>query len=575
MKFTFSGGNKNAVFTVENEYEKDGIYFADLKMVLDEEAVPSQFTIFWKLPMIDCYSTWSPCVRQGRNIGPNWRPNATDSRLAVFMPLHSIVSLSGRNRMTVSLSDAFNPIKIFTGVCEEDACIDCKIHFFTVPVAPIKEYVCRIRIDLRDIPYYDSIYENVEWWENECGYVPAHVPEHARLPMNSLWYSYHQELDVDDIIEECKLSKPLGMETVIVDDGWQTENNERGYAYCGDWKTAPSKIPNMEAFIDGIHSVGMKVMFWFSVPYIGIHSENYEKFKDMLLDQTGNNKDHWCLDPRYKKVRDFLTETYVNAVTNWNLDGLKLDFIDSFALRGKSLEYDERRDYTALEDAIDALMTDISAQLRKINPDILIEFRQAYVGPAIRKYGNMLRVTDCPNDAYMNRNDVINLRLTSGKTAVHSDMLMWNGDDTVESAALQIASVMYSVPQISVKIATLSEEHRKMLSYYLRLWRENRELLLDGKIIASYPESNYGTAASVKDGRAFYTCFGENVIDDELGTDVIVINATRRSSLIFKGFTGNKYTVNDCMGNVLESGEVSEKLYEINVPLCGVVTFTK
>ncbi len=575
MKFKISGGNKNAIFTFENEFEKDEIYFADLKMVLEEESVPSPFTVLIKLPLIDCYSTWSPCVRHGRGIKPNWSPQVTYSRLAVFMPLHAVLSSDGRNRMTVSLSDALNPIAITSGVCEEDACVDCKINFFTVPVAPIKEYVCRIRVDLRDIPYYDSIYDTVSWWENDCGYVPAHVPEHARLPMNSLWYSYHQELDVDDIIEECKLSKPLGMETVIVDDGWQTDNNERGYAYCGDWKIAPSKIPDIKAFIDGIHSTGMKVMFWFSVPYVGIHSENYEKFKDMLLDQTGNNKDHWCLDPRYKEVRDFLTETYINAVTDWNLDGLKLDFIDSFALRGKSLEHDERRDYTALEDALDVLMTDITDALRKINPEILIEFRQTYVGPAIRKYGNMLRVGDCPNDAYMNRNDVINLRLTSGKTAVHSDMLMWNTDDTVESAALQIASVMYSVPQISVKIARLNEDHRKMLAYYLKLWRENRELLLDGKIIASYPESNYGVAASVKDGKAFYTCFGENVIDDELGTDIIAINASRKRNIIFKGFDGCKYTVTDCMGNKLESGAVSEKLCEINVPLCGVIAFTK
>ena len=63
------------------------------------------------------------------------------------------------------------------------------------------------------------------------------------------------------------------------------------------------------------------------------------------------------------------------------------------------------------QDAIDVLMTDVTETLRAINSEVLIEFRQPYVGPAIRKYGNMLRVADCPNDAICNRQDIVNLIL--------------------------------------------------------------------------------------------------------------------------------------------------------------------
>ena len=183
----------------------------------------------------------------------------------------------------------------------------------------------------------------------------------------------------------------------------------------------------------------------------------------------------------------------------------------------------------------------------------------------------MLRVRDCPDDAYTNRKNSINLRLTSGKTAVHSDMLMWNYDDKVESAALQIASCMFTVPQISVKIAKLNEEHKKMLGFYLKLWRENRELLLDGKIVASYPESNYSIVAAVKDEDAFYTCYTENVIDNEYSGKITVVNATRHNSIIFKNLDGREYEVVDCMGNTLEVGKLTGTLSEVTVPLCGVV----
>jgi alpha-galactosidase len=267
------------------------------------------------------------------------------------------------------------------------------------------------------------------------------------------------------------------MDTVIGDDGWQTDDNSRGYAYCGDWEVAEGKIPDMKDFVDRIHATGMKIMIWYSVPFVGLHSKNYERFKDMLMDHTGNMRDYWSMDPRYKEVRDFLVDTYAKAVKDWKLDGLKLDFIDSFQLHGKSLEYDARRDYQSLEEAIDALMTEVKEALTAINPEILIEFRQTYVGPAIRKYGNMLRVGDCPADAMLNRQDVVNLRLTSGETAVHSDMIMWHSDACVEAAAMQLVSVLFSVPQISMKIAKLREEHKKMLGFYLSIFDVLDELI--------------------------------------------------------------------------------------------------
>ena len=384
--------------------------------------------------------------------------------------------------MAVALSDAKTPTALCSGESEENATIEWEIKFFTIPIAPMKEYTATVRIDTRDIPYYDAIYDIASWWEEECGYMPAYVPEHAKLPMNSLWYSYHQALDVEDIILECKLSKALGMETVIVDDGWQTGDNNRGYKFCGDWEVAPEKIPCMKEFVDRVHSTGMKVMLWFSVPFVGVGAKNYDRFSGMLLDQTGDQKTYFSLDPRYKEVRDYLIGMYAKAISEWGFDGLKLDFIDSFILRGKSLAYDARRDYLSLEDAVDALMVEISETLRRIKADVLIEFRQSYVGPAIRKYGNMLRVVDCPNDAIRNRMGVVDLRFTSKDTAVHSDMLMWHKEDAVESAALQFVSVLYSVPQISVKLQNLPSKHKKMLAFYLAGQKHILEGVVQGAV---------------------------------------------------------------------------------------------
>ena len=571
MDFQITGGNPNSSIYISNERKNNGILLFDVNMILESESIPKEFRISFSIQDVDIYSVWSPSIRFDRYIGPNWSKRTTSSRLASWMPLHSLVSVTGKNRMTVAISDAKTPIELRTGECEENAGIQWEIKFFTVPIAPVKNYKATIRIDTRDIPYYDAIYDTVAWWENECGYIPAYVPLHAKLPMNSLWYTYHQQLDVEDIIKECELSKPLGMDTVIVDDGWQTDDNNRGYQFCGDWEVAPAKIPDMKDFVRRVHETGMKIMLWFSVPFIGTGAKSYARFCDMLLDETGNKKNYFSLDPRYKEVRDYLIAIYAKAIEEWGFDGLKLDFIDSFVLKGKSLEYDERRDHQSLEDAVDALMTDVTNTLRAINPEVLIEFRQSYVGPAIRKYGNMLRVADCPNDAIRNKQDVINLRLTSGATAVHSDMIMWNPDDTVESAAMQFVSILYSVPQISMKLATLPAEHKKMLSFYLSFWRDNRDTLLNGKLIAANPESSYSIVYTEKDGFAIFTAYTERVIDCSAYAKVVAINATGVTSLILKGAYGKAYRVLDCMGNIQKEGIISEALCEIDIPLCGMI----
>lgn len=570
MNFSICSNNKGMTASILKISECDGISLYRFTAEFDTPQIPGEITLSFATPMIDTFSIWNPGNRFSRNIPANWGKSRIDARLASQMPLQSLVSIGGKNRITIALSDAKTPTQICSGVCEENAGVEWDIKFFTVKIAPIQSYCAIIRIDTRDVDFYDTIEDTARWWETECGYTPAYVPEHAKLPINSLWYSYHQNLDVEDIIRECKLTKALGMDTVIIDDGWQTDDSDRGYASCGDWQVCASKIPDMKDFVRRIHDTGMKVMLWYSVPFIGTDTEAFRQFHDMVLDQTGDNETFFALDPRYQACRDYLIENYANALSQWNLDGLKLDFIDSFCLLGKSLEYDERRDIHSLEDAVERLMTDVYNRLRAINPEVLIEFRQSYVGPAIRQFGNMLRVGDCPNDALSNRAAGIDLRLTSGNTAVHSDMLMWHPEDTPESAALQFIATLYCVPQISVKIASLPESHRKMLAFYLSFWIENRDILLNGKLKASNPEALYSSISAEKEGNAIITSYIPIKQNMEGYKKATIINASSDPSVILKNAKGRVCKVLDCMGTILKTKDIDSDLWETNIPLSGM-----
>jgi alpha-galactosidase len=123
------------------------------------------------------------------------------------------------------------------------------------------------------------------------------------------------------------------------------------------------------------------------------------------------------LDPRYPEVREFIIQTNKTALREWNLDGFKLDFIGFFqAVEDTVMTQAEGRDFASVNEAADRLMTDILARLREYKPEIMIEFRHRYIGPLMRKYGNMFQTSDCPNMAVVNRARTTDVRLLCGNT---------------------------------------------------------------------------------------------------------------------------------------------------------------
>src|SRR5262249_55181263 len=155
----------------------------------------------------------------------------------------------------------------------ETATLHCSITLFAEPSSPIQHYEAMLRIDTRAIPYYQSLQEVQSWWASLPGYQPAMVPPLALCPVYSTWYSFHQQLSAASVEEQCRRAKALGCNVLIIDDGWQTSGVARDYAHTGDWLPAPEKFPDMHAHVARIHSLGMKCMLWYALPFVGKHSQ--------------------------------------------------------------------------------------------------------------------------------------------------------------------------------------------------------------------------------------------------------------------------------------------------------------
>ena len=116
------------------------------------------------------------------------------------------------------------------------------------------------------------------------------------------------------------------------------------------------------------------------------------------------------------------------------------------------------------------LLQEIRQALTSRKSDFMIEFRQFYVGPAIVRDCNMLRVLDCPFDYITNRVGIVDLRLLNYDLAVHADMLIWAKDEKLETSAKMLLNILFGVPQISVLLQNSSDEQKKLISAYVHYW---------------------------------------------------------------------------------------------------------
>ncbi len=580
---SLTGGNDEIATSLSTKQTELGIDEVHLEVVPHHAHYPVELTLTWVQPAIDIHSYWRPGADRDHRFVPDWG-RGFEAKATSQAPVACLHSLGGQNKLTFALSDALNTTLIQAGLREETASFQCSVTMFVEPWLLQAPYRVTLRLDTRPLPFAACLDDVQAWWAAMPGYEPAPVPDIARLPMYSTWYSFHQDVDPAAIEAECARAKALGCEAVIVDDGWQTVNNERGYAYCGDWRPAPEKIPDMQAHVARVHALGMKYLLWYSVPFVGPHSDAWAQFHDKMLStpDIGGAKTG-ILDPRYADVREYLIQTYERGLREWDLDGFKLDFVDSFRLEpDKRDDTGDGRDYVAVPEAVNRLLSDVLARLRAIKPDIMIEFRQSYIGPLMRTYGNMFRAGDCPNDSVENRVRTIDVRLLCGSTAAHADPLMWHPDEPVASAAQQILCTLFAVPQISVRLDRLPPAHLAMLRFWLGFWREHRAILMDGMLDAAHPEALYPIITASDDATAITVVYQDIVARpvEQMLKQWIVVNATPNERVVVELGTAYgrcRVEVQDCSGTLVRSASINfgKGLHHIDVPSAGLVTITR
>lgn len=568
-----STGLFSSNLTCISNKEDIAIYELELSSEIPAE-LPKGISIQWRIPSINVKGEWNTGALYDKRIRADWMLSSVVSRISVNAPVIALFGQEDENIVSFACADVINTIEMEGAFREEDNFIYCQLRFFTEKMPLTTTYKTKIRIDQRAIHFSEAIEDIGEWWASFEELKPATVPNAASYPVYSTWYSYHQNFEPSELLAECRIAVKLGYQAIIVDDGWQTMDGNRGYDYTGDWR--PDRIPKTREFVKSVHGLDMKCLFWYSVPFCGKKSTAYQQFKGKFL--TEGHPWAPVFDPRYPEVRTYLINKYKNALLDWNLDGFKLDFIDDFKTYPETvLTKADGRDYASVDAGVDRLLSDVMTELRKIKPDVLIEFRQKYIGPAMRKYGNMFRAFDCPNDGVGNRLRTTDVKLICGNTVVHSDMMTWHSEEAVEMAALQFANVLFAVPQLSVRLAVVPQDHINMIAFYTNYWQQNKAILLKGDFLPYAPLANYPILSANNEDKIIYGVYENVFVETEAEFDEIhFVNGKMNEQIAFEfdsDYGQCAVKIYDCMGNIDYEDilEFEEGLHALEVPAGGIL----
>lgn len=531
--------------------------------------------ISFEIPMLGILSTLVPTNAFNRNrMVKQWfNPRRSESNFYCGIPMLSMPRDGETNYVTVALSDAVNNNEI--GVCVNDFVSYDKIKVEIKIGRMQANETTFLLVDMREVPIAQALRDCGKWFER---FYPVRysVPEAAFDSLYSTWYNFHQHPSAEKLLPELKQAAALGFKAVIIDDGWQYDGNGTGdYIDCGDWAVSKEKFPNFGEFVEQVHNFGMRVMLWFPVPFVGFHTKAYRRFKDKLLYEEQGNINAGVLDPRYACIRRFIVDNFCDFLKTNRLDGLKLDFIDSFMEKEETPCANEEMDEKVLPLAIIKLLEEINEGLRQVKEDVLIEFRQDYVGPAITRYCNMLRVGDCAFDSVTNRVAVTDMQMLGYPLAVHSDMLFWSTEERKENVARQLLHILFSVPQISILLREYPQEHLEVVKNFIAYYETNKRLLHGADIFVQGADQTYSMAEKHSEEKTIAVLYSNLVYRCNGATDLF--NATHEEELIVINETDGilKVKNKDCFGKVVGASELTKGIHLVRVAVGGLLELRK
>lgn len=148
------------------------------------------------------------------------------------------------------------------------------------------------------------------------------------LLINS-WEAAYFDFDGDKLVEFAKEAKKLGIEMLVMDDGW-FGNRFDDHRALGDWQVNEEKLGGtLGELVDRVNAEGLKFGIWYEPEMINPDSDLYRAHPDWAICAPGRTKSisrYQCvLDMTRKEVRDYIFDQMYSVISKANIAYIKWD----------------------------------------------------------------------------------------------------------------------------------------------------------------------------------------------------------------------------------------------------------
>ena len=143
------------------------------------------------------------------------------------------------------------------------------------------------------------------------------------------WEAVYFDFDDKKILEVAKEASELGIELIVMDDGWFGKRNDDTTS-LGDWFVNEDKIKcGLPELVRQVNEMGVKFGIWFEPEMISPVSELYKEHPDWCIHIKDRNRSQCrsqlVLDFSRQEVRDYIYNEMKKILTSANIEYVKWD----------------------------------------------------------------------------------------------------------------------------------------------------------------------------------------------------------------------------------------------------------
>lgn len=144
------------------------------------------------------------------------------------------------------------------------------------------------------------------------------------------WEAFYFDFTGEDIYSLAKDAKDLGIDMIVLDDGWFGVRNS-DYTGLGDWFVNEEKLGQpLSELVKKVNELGIQFGIWFEPECINEESQLYKAHPDWVLKIPGRDpvrsRYQLVLDYSRPEVVDYIYEKVCNILDQGNITYVKWDF---------------------------------------------------------------------------------------------------------------------------------------------------------------------------------------------------------------------------------------------------------